>query len=275
MTESVLVTLCTYNERENLVHLVPEIQRMLPDAHILVIDDASPDGTGELAAEMSAADERIHLLRRTGKLGLGTATLAGFRWGIEQRYDLLINMDADFSHHPRYLQMLRNGASRVDVTIGSRYVVGGGVEGWGLRRHLMSRLINWYARLFLRLKTRDNSGSYRCYRVSQLARLDLDRVRARGYAFQEEILYRCRRLGCRFEEVPIVFADRRYGSSKISWKEAVAALWVIFRLGLENLRGVPVTREAPASLSLHVPDDPSHDSLESPSPAQQDTDTPQ
>lgn len=254
--DTLLVTLCTYNERENLVQLVPEILQQLPAAHILVIDDASPDGTGELVAEMAAVDQRIHLLRRSGKLGLGTATLAGFRWGIDHGYDLLINMDADFSHHPRYLPVLKSCLSRVDVAIGSRYVVGGGVRGWGLRRHLMSRLINSYARLLLRLRTKDNSGSYRCYRVSQLAQLDFDRVRARGYAFQEEILYRCRRLGCRFEEVPIIFEDRRYGSSKISWKEAVAAVWVIFRLGLENLRKVPVTREGETSHTLRLAKQP-------------------
>ena len=132
---------------------------------------------------------------------------------------------------------------QADVAIGSRYVEGGGVKGWGFRRHFMSQSINWYARLLLRLKTRDNSGSYRCYRVSKLRELDLDRVIARGYAFQEEILYRCRRIGCRFRETPIVFEDRRYGESKISWHESVTALWVIFRLGIESMMGVSVTAE--------------------------------
>ena len=131
---------------------------------------------------------------------------------------------------------------RVDVGIGSRYVAGGGVEGWGIKRHFMSRGINGYARLLLGLRTRDNSGSYRCYRVSQLRKIDFDRFRAKGYAFQEEILYRCRAVGCRFEEVPILFEDRRYGTSKIDWKEAVSALWVILRLGIDRVTGRPVAR---------------------------------
>jgi dolichol-phosphate mannosyltransferase len=237
-----LVTLCTYNERENLEHLIPEIHRYAPDADVLVVDDNSPDGTGELAERMADADSRIHVLHRAGKQGLGTAILAGFRYGIEHGYDELLNMDADFSHAPHYIPALCETLERVDVGVGSRYVAGGGVKGWGPWRFFMSGGINWYARLLLGLKTQDNSGSFRCYRVSKLAELDLDLVRARGYAFQEEILYRCRRIGCRFEEVPIVFEDRRYGQSKINWKEAASALWVILLLGLDGLRGVPVVR---------------------------------
>jgi dolichol-phosphate mannosyltransferase len=238
----ILVTLCTYNERENIGLLVPEIRSALPQADILVIDDNSPDGTGRLADELAAANTGIRVLHRTGKQGLGSAILAGFRDASEQGYDFVLNMDADFSHDPRYLPAIVECMQRTDVAIGSRYVSGGGVEGWGFSRHFMSQGINWYARLWLRLSTRDNSGAFRCYRVAKLAQIDLDRVRARGYAFQEEILYRCRRVGCRFEETPIVFRDRRYGTSKINWRESVAALWIIFRLGLENLRGVPVTR---------------------------------
>jgi len=237
-----LVTLCTYNERENIERIVPEILGVAPDADVLVVDDNSPDGTGQLADEMSAADKRIRVLHREGKQGLGTAILAGFRYGIENGYDHLINLDADFSHHPKYIPSLRDCMQRVDVGIGSRYVPGGGVTGWGWHRHVMSRSINLYARILLWLRTKDNSGSYRCYRVAKLAELDLDRVQARGYAFQEEILYRCRRIGCTFEETPIVFEDRRYGESKIGWGEVFAALWVIFRLGIENLFRVPVRK---------------------------------
>ncbi len=235
-----IVTLCTYNERENIERLIPEIHEQLPAADVLVIDDSSPDGTGELADEMAAADERIHVIHRAGKLGLGTANVAGFRYAIEHDYDYVINLDADFSHHPRHLGALRECMKGVDVSIGSRYVSGGGVKGWGIGRHLMSRGTNFYARLFLRLRTRDNSGSYRCYRVSKLGQVDFDRVRARGYAFQEEILFRCRRVGCTFEETPIVFEERRHGTSKINWKEVVAALWVIFRLGIDGMLGTPV-----------------------------------
>lgn len=238
----VLVTLCTFNERENIERLIPEIQAQLSAADILVVDDASPDGTGERVDQLALEDPRIRVIHRTGKLGLGSATVAAFRYGVESGYDYLINMDADFSHHPRHLPALLECMSRADVAIGSRYVPGGGVVGWGLMRHIMSRSINIYARLLLRLRSRDNSGSFRCYRVSQLARIDLDRVRARGYAFCEEIMYLCRRVGCSFEETPIVFEDRRYGSSKINWKEVVAAVWVIFRLGIDGILRRRVTR---------------------------------
>lgn len=240
-----LVTLCTYNERENLEPLVSEIRSTVPEADVVVVDDNSPDGTGELADELAHQDSRIHVVHRAGKMGLGSAIVAGFRYGIEHNYDALVVMDADFSHHPRYLPALFDCMQRADVGVGSRYVAGGGVQGWGPLRHLMSTGINWYARCLLGLKTRDNSGSYRCYRVSKLRELDLDRVRSRGYAIQEEILYRCRRIGCRFEEVPIVFEDRRFGTSKIDWREALAALWIIFRLGIENLLRVPVTAQRP------------------------------
>lgn len=240
-----LVTLCTYNEFENLERLIPEIHRYAPDADVLVIDDNSPDGTGRLADRMGRDDPRIHVLHRAGKLGLGTATLAGFRYAMEHGYDLLLNLDADFSHPPQTIPALRDCMQRVDVAVGSRYVPGGGVEGWGLRRHLMSRGINFYARLLLRLKTRDNSGSFRCYRIAKLRELDLDRFLARGYAFQEEVLYRCRRIGCSFEETPFVFEDRRHGTSKINWREMVSAVWVIFRLGIENLLRVRVALPKP------------------------------
>lgn len=230
--ERLLITLCTYNERENLSALIPEIQQYAPQADILVIDDNSPDGTGALADEWAARDSRVRVLHRSGKLGLGTATIAGFRYAIEHDYTLLMNLDADFSHHPRHIPALLECAERADVVIGSRYVPGGGVVGWGLRRKLMSRGINGYARLFLGLKTHDNSGAYRCFRVERLRQLDLDAFIARGYAAQEEILYRCRRIGCTFAETPITFDDRRYGRSKINMREVLAALVIIPRLGL-------------------------------------------
>ena len=230
--DRLLVTLCTYNERDNLAPLIAEVWRFAPDAEILVVDDGSPDGTGKVADELADADPRVHVLHRPGKLGLGTATVAAFQYGVEHGYDLLINLDADFSHHPRYIPSLLTAMDQADVAIGSRYVAGGGVVGWGLRRHFMSRAINWYARTLLRLKTRDNSGAYRCYRVAKLREMDLDRFLARGYAIQEETLYRCRRCGCRFQETPIIFEERRYGSSKINLGESIAACWVILRLAV-------------------------------------------
>ena len=225
-----LVTLCTYNEHGNIGRLIPEIHQHAPQADVLVIDDNSPDGTGQLADELAASDQRIRVLHRPGKQGLGTATVAGFRYGIENEYDLLLNMDADFSHPPEGVPALVEAASRADIAVGSRYVPGGGVEGWGPHRHVMSRGINTYAKLVLGLKTKDNSGSFRCYSVDKLREVDVDRIRAKGYAIQEEILFRCRKVGCTFEEVPFVFKDRTVGESKISWKDAVGALWVLLTL---------------------------------------------
>jgi dolichol-phosphate mannosyltransferase len=235
-----LITLCTYNEKENLPLLIPEILAQLPSAEVLVVDDNSPDGTGKLADEIAAKDPRVHVRHRAGKQGLGTAILAGFRYAIEHDYDFVLNMDADFSHHPRHLPALAELTDRCDVAIGSRYVPGGKAVGWSLARHFMSRGINLYARWLLWLRTKDNSGSYRAYRVSKLKELNLDRIRAKGYAFQEEILFRCRRVGCKMEETPIVFEDRRFGLSKINYKETLAALWVIFRLSIDNVTGVSV-----------------------------------
>ena len=238
---SLLVTLCTYNEIENIAAMLVAIHEHAPQADILIIDDNSPDGTGGMADQLARGDSRIRVLHRQGKLGLGTAIIAGMRYAMEQGYEFVLNLDADFSHHPVHIPALLKLMDRADVAIGSRYVAGGKVVGWGFRRHFMSRGINLYARTFLGLSTSDNSGSYRCYRVTKLKELDLDLVKARGYAFQEEILYRCRRVGCRFAETPITFEDRRLGTSKINLGEVVSALWVIFRLGLDKLCGVRVT----------------------------------
>lgn len=234
-----LVAVATYNEIENLPRLVDEIFHYLPEAELLVIDDNSPDGTGQWAAERSAKEPRLHCIHRSGKLGLGTATIAGMKYAIAEGYPYVVTMDADFSHHPKYLPALVEGmesagpeCSPVDVMIGSRYVPGGAIEGWPLRRHLMSRAVNFYARLLLRLPTRDCSGAFRCYRVETLQRIDLDRIHSRGYSFQEEILWHLRQAGARFAETPIVFVDRGAGSSKINFQEALGALWIIFRLGL-------------------------------------------
>ncbi len=240
--ERTLVTVATYNEMENLPALVDEIFQILPEADLLVIDDNSPDGTGNWCNGKSAEDSRVHCLHREGKLGLGTATIAGMKYGIEQGYRYVLNMDADFSHHPRYLPdllagMEPHGGPPVDVMIGSRYVPGGGVEGWPLRRHLMSRGVNCYARWLLGLTPKDCSGAFRCYRTELLAKLDFDTVRSRGYSFQEEILWLLKRLGARFSETPIIFADRQHGVSKIDSKEAIAALRIILGLGLRNVFG--------------------------------------
>jgi dolichol-phosphate mannosyltransferase len=238
-----LVTIATYNEIENLPQLVDEVQAVAPEVELLVIDDNSPDGTGQWCDQRAAGDRRFHVLHRAGKLGLGTAIIAGMQYALAERYAWMLNMDSDFSHHPRYLPDLlatawREGDNAVDVVIGSRYVARGGVEGWPWRRQLMSRAVNLYARSLLGLRPKDCSGAFRCYRVELLQQLDFSAVRSRGYSFQEEILWHLKRLGARMVERPIVFADRRLGQSKISAGEARSALGILFRLGLKNWLGI-------------------------------------
>jgi len=240
--DKTLVTVCTYNEIDNLPALVDEIFRHAPEVDVLAIDDNSPDGTGQWCDRKAQDDPRMHCLHRAGKLGLGTATVAGMRYAIEHGYKYTLNIDADFSHQPKYLHDLIGGMEPpngppVDVMIGSRYVPGGGIEGWPLKRYLMSRSVNFYARTLLGLKPKDCSGGYRCYRTAKLAQIDFDQFLSHGYSFQEEILWHLKRLGCQIAETPIVFVDRVRGSSKINAREAWGALWVILALGRKNLFG--------------------------------------
>ena len=236
--ERVLVSMATYNERDNLGPLIQEIQRVLPGADVLVIDDNSPDGTGRLADELAAADPRVHVVHRAGKLGLGTAILAGMRYAAEHGFDLFVNADADFSHHPRYLPALLAGMRRHDVMIGSRYIPGGGAVGWPWSRRLMSWGVNALVRLLFRMPARDASGGYRCYSVALLRRADLSHLLSYGYSFQEEVLYRLHRAGARLGETPILFEDRRAGSSKVNPKEVVRSVAVICWLGAQSLLGL-------------------------------------
>lgn len=241
LTGRALVMTATYNEIENLPRLVDEVFAIAPDVNFLVIDDSSPDGTGNWCDAKAAEDRRVHCLHRAGKLGLGTAIIAGMKYAIEHGYDYVLNVDADFSHHPRYipamLAMEPAGAEPIDVMIGSRYVPGGGTVGWPLKRKLMSRAVNLYARWLLWLKPKDVSGGYRCYRVAKLKELDFDAIQSRGYSFQEEVLWMLRRRGARFAETPIVFADRERGQSKINRTEAWAAMRIILQLGMRSLLG--------------------------------------
>jgi dolichol-phosphate mannosyltransferase len=237
-----VVTLCTYNERENIAKLVPSVLASLPFADILVVDDSSPDGTADVVRQFAAHDARVKLLLRTSKEGLGAATIAGFQWAIDQGYDFVLNMDADFSHHPRHLPALWACMDFADVAIGSRYVPGGGITGWSLKRHFMSRGINLYSHVLLGIHAHDCSGAFRCYRISKIRELDFKKIRSRGYAFQEEFLYRCTRVGCRIVETPIIFEDRVVGQSKINVPEMVRSLRDLFLLGLDGIRDTPVTR---------------------------------
>lgn len=234
----VLVSTATYNERDNLARLIQEIHAAVPTADVLVIDDNSPDGTGRLVDEMATTDPRVHVLHRTGKLGLGTAILAGMAYAMEHRYDYFVNLDADFSHHPRYLPSLLAGMRKHDIMIGSRYVPGGGTTGWPVSRKLMSAGVNILVRLLMRIPARDTSGGYRCYRLAKLRDTDLNRLLSHGYSFQEEVLYRCHRAGCRIGETPIIFEDRRAGASKVNPREIVRSMGILLCLGLRAFLGM-------------------------------------
>jgi dolichol-phosphate mannosyltransferase len=233
----ILVSIATYNEHDNLAPLIRDIHAAIPLANVLVIDDNSPDGTGQLADKLAAADPRVHVLHRPGKMGLGTALLAAMRRAMDDDYDLLINMDADFSHHPRYLPALLAGMKRNDVMIGSRYVPGGGTVNWPLKRRMISWGVNTLSRLLMRIPAHDTSGAYRCYRVAKLRQTDLASIVSTGYSFQEEMLYRCRKAHCRMGETPIIFEDRRAGSSKVNLKEMTRSLGILIWLGLHATFG--------------------------------------
>jgi dolichol-phosphate mannosyltransferase len=228
----ILVSLATYNERENLPPLIRQIRQTVPAADVYVIDDNSPDGTGQLAEDLAAADGHIEVLHRPGKLGLGTAILAAMRHAMDKDYDFLVNMDADFSHHPRYLPALLAGMARHDLMIGSRYVPGGGSTNWPWKRRLISSCLNTLVRVLMRLPARDCSGAYRCYRVNKLRNTNLRRLWSRGYSFQQEVLYRCRKAGCKIGETPIIFDNRRAGLSKVNRQEVIRSLAVILFVGL-------------------------------------------
>jgi dolichol-phosphate mannosyltransferase len=227
-----IVVIPTYNEAENIGQLIPQILA-LPRFRVLVVDDASPDGTGAIVAALAQVDPRVGLLARPGKLGLGSAYIAGFRRALAEGADYIFEMDADFSHDPRYLPALLAAAEAGnDLVIGSRYVPGGGTTDWGVIRRIISRGGNLYAGLILGLPVADSTGGFRCYRRQGLARIDLSAVRSNGYAFQVEMAYRVYRAGLRIREVPIIFPDRRVGQSKMSRRIVIEALVNVWRLRL-------------------------------------------
>jgi dolichol-phosphate mannosyltransferase len=241
---SVLIIVPTYNERENLRVLVPQLRQTVPGADVLIVDDNSPDGTGALAEDFAAADRAVRVIHRTAKDGLGRAYVAGFTWGLQQGYGQLIQMDADLSHDPRHLPALLHAAKTHDLVIGSRYVPGGGTINWGLGRRLLSRGGSLYARTILGLPLRDLTGGFKCWRRHVLEDIDLPSVRSNGYSFQIEMTYRAVRRGHLVTEVPIVFADRVEGQSKMSKKIILEAMGMVWRLQV-NARAVAAT-PAPA-----------------------------
>ena len=229
---STLVALATYNERDNLPALVDDVLNVLPSADILVVDDNSPDGTGRWCDARAADEPRLACMHRPEKQGLGSATIAAMRHAMADGYEIVTTMDADFSHDPAELPRLVSALREddADVAIGSRYCEGGKIDGWPFHRRVASRLVNAVARRLLKLPTHDCSGAFRAYRVDVLKRIDLDAIRASGYAYLEEILCHLTAVGAKFTEVPITFRDRRAGRSKLGAGEAVRTLATILRL---------------------------------------------
>lgn len=236
------VVLPTYNEAENLGPLIDAVLAKLPpSAQVLVVDDGSPDGTGEVADRLAEQHENVHVLHRSCKEGLGPAYIAGFREALAQGAGLVLEMDADFSHDPAYLPRLLEAAEHADVVLGSRYVAGGGVSEWGALRRAISRGGSTYARHVLGLQLRDLTGGFKCFRREVLEAIDLDAISARGYAFQVEMTYRAVRAGFRVVEVPIVFRERRVGNSKMDLSIVAEAIWrlPLLRFGRGAVEGAP------------------------------------
>jgi dolichol-phosphate mannosyltransferase len=232
-----VVCLPTYNERENLEAMVSALGEVLPDdGRILVVDDNSPDGTGEIADRLAADRHDVDVLHRPRKEGLGPAYLAGFRRALEMGADLVMEMDCDFSHNPADVPRLVAASEDADLVLGSRYVSGGGTRNWGLLRRAISRGGSLYAQIILGLKVRDLTGGFKCYRRAVLETIDLDAIHSKGYAFQIETTYRTIRAGFRVVEVPIVFVDREVGGSKMSRSIVIEAVWKAPALRLSRVR---------------------------------------
>jgi dolichol-phosphate mannosyltransferase len=233
----ILIVVPTYNESDNIERVVARLHTTMPEAHALVVDDASPDGTGKIADAMAEADERVQVLHRPGKAGLGAAYVAGFGWGLERGYDVLVEMDADGSHAPEQLPRLIAALGAADVVIGSRWVRGGDVVNWPLRRELLSRGANVYSRLALGIGVHDATGGYRAYRREVLERIDYAATSSQGYCFQVDLAWRAVRSGFRVVEVPITFADRERGESKMSGAIVREALWKVTTWGVQHRAG--------------------------------------
>ena len=237
MAERALVVVPTYNEAVNLPSIVPQILAQDPRLDVLIVDDNSPDGTGELADQMAAADGRVHVLHRPGKGGLGKAYLAGFRWALERDYELVFEMDADFSHDPKFLADFLRAAEEADLVIGSRYKTGVNVINWPISRLLLSLGANQYARWITGMDIMDSTGGFKCFHRRVLETIDFDRVRSNGYSFQIEMSFRAWKKGFRLMEIPIVFTDRVEGQSKMNKRIVREAIWMVWWLRLKSLVG--------------------------------------
>lgn len=226
-----IIVIPTYNESENISSIIPEIHKYLPETHILVVDDNSPDGTGKIVAEMKDKDERIHLLERPGKMGLGTAYCDGFRYALKNDYDAIFEMDADFSHNPKelpnFLKEIENGN---DLVIGSRYITGVNVVNWPLSRLILSYGASFYTRIITGMPIKDATAGFKCFRASFLRKINLDTIKSNGYGFQIEMNYRFWKLGAKIKEISIIFIDRRSGVSKMNKKIVYEAIFLVWKL---------------------------------------------
>jgi len=230
----ILVIIPTYNEAENIDPIVARVRTSVPEAHILVADDNSPDGTGELADKLAAADEHVHVLHRKGKEGLGAAYIAGFGWGLVNGYGVLVEMDADGSHQPEELPRLLDALGSADLVLGSRYVKGGAVRNWPKHREVLSRGGNIYTRLAIGVPLADATGGYRAFRRETLEGIGLDQVASAGYCFQVDLAWRALKKGFRVVEVPITFIERERGTSKMSQAIVVEAMLKVGRWGVAH-----------------------------------------
>jgi dolichol-phosphate mannosyltransferase len=232
-----LVIIPTYNERENLVPLLKQIFAQGLTLEVLIVDDHSPDGTGAVADELAAADARVHVMHRPGKMGLGSAYVAGFRYALERDYEAVFEMDADFSHNPDSLPEFLRELETADLVVGSRYLYGVTVVNWPLKRLVLSYGANVYSRIITGIPIKDLTGGYKCFRRQVLEALDLSRVKSDGYGFQIEINYKAWRKGFRIREIPILFVDRRAGESKMNRRIVWEAAWMVWRLRILDLLG--------------------------------------
>jgi len=225
-----LLIIPTYNESANIGPLLKSVREHVPDMHVLIIDDNSPDGTGKMADELAREYADVSVIHRAGKMGLGSAYVTGFKKALADGYDLICQMDADFSHDPSYLPAILKGMQDHDVMIGSRYIKGGGTRNWGIHRRILSRTSNFVARLILGIGVRDCTGGFRCYKRHVIETIHPDAIFSNGYSFVEEVLYKALKSGARAGETPIVFVERRHGKSKISKREIFKAMLTLLKL---------------------------------------------
>ncbi|MCK4632471.1 MAG: polyprenol monophosphomannose synthase [candidate division Zixibacteria bacterium] len=236
-TQRALIIFPTYNERDNIEKIVHAVLPLDPRINVLIVDDNSPDGTGEIADKLAAEESKVNVLHRENKEGLGRAYIAGFKWAIEREFDFIFEMDADFSHGPQYIKDFLREITDHDLVIGSRYITGVNVINWPIGRLLLSYYANVYTRIVTGVPLRDATGGFKCFRREVLEKIDLDKVKASGYSFQIEMSMRAWKKGFRLKEIPIVFVDRVVGTSKMSKKIMREAIWMVWLLRLKSMFG--------------------------------------